>query len=376
MKQAALFSVLPAFVSVLLSGCAGKPPVPPERLSLSSVAFHDLSGWKQDRHAEAVSALLNSCPRMTEKPGWKPLCAALDKNRPATDEDARRFFETWFTPYAVRHEAPGLFTGYYEAELNGARQQGGVYQTPLWGRPHDLVTADLGAFRPELSGQRIAGKIEGHKLQPYDDRAAIASGSLAGRARPLLWTDDPVNAFFLEIQGAGRARLADGSILRIGYEAQNGKTYVPIGRVLAETGEIEKPVTMAKIRAWLCAHPSYAQAMMNRNPSVVFFRSVDGDGPVGAQGVVLTPERSLAVDPAFVSLGTPLWLELEKDDSGVTPPARLVVAQDAGGAIKGPVRGDLFWGAGPEAEAHAGAMQSRGAYYLFLPKTVTPDARE
>ncbi|MDD5587463.1 MAG: MltA domain-containing protein, partial [Alphaproteobacteria bacterium] len=229
-------------------------------------------------------------------------------------------------------------------------------------------------FRSDLNGQRIAGKVEGHKLQPYDDRAAIAQGSLAGRARPLLWTDDPVEAFFLEIQGSGRVRLADGTRLRIGYDAQNGKPYVPIGRVLAEEGEIEKPVTMAKIRAWLHAHPERAQAMMNRNPSVVFFRCVEGDGPKGAQGVVLTPGRSLAVDTAFVPLGVPLWLDPKEDASGEVIRPRLVVAQDTGGAIKGPVRGDLFWGSSPGAEARAGAMQSRGTYYLLLPKTVVPDA--
>jgi membrane-bound lytic murein transglycosylase A len=163
----------------------------------------------------------------------------------------------------------------------------------------------------------------------------------------------------------------DGSTMRVGYRAQNGKPYVAIGRVLADEGWLERPVTMAKIRAWLKAHPEQAQSTMNRNPSVVFFRKLATDGPVGAQGVVLTPGRSLAIDPAFVPLGVPLWLDLDSD--GVAPPPRLVVAQDTGGAIKGPVRGDFFWGNGAVAEAGAGAMQSRGSYYVLLPNAVSFD---
>ena len=375
---------------LFLAGCAEKPAKPPERLSLRPVTFEALGGWERDRQTEALPAFLRSCEVLMKKPAdaslggkgvagsvrnWQPVCEALKTARLQTDDEARRFWETWFTPYALRNESAGLFTGYYEAELIGAWQQSGQYQTPLWQRPDDLVTVDLGEFRPDLGGQRLAGKIEGHKLRPYDDRAAIVQGSLARRAQPLLWTNDPVDAFFLEIQGSGRAHMSDGQTVRVGYDAQNGKAYVPIGRLLAEEGEVEKPVTMAKIRDWLRAHPERAQAMMNRNPSVVFFRRLEGEGPVGSQGVVLTPERSLAVDTAFVPLGTPLWLELKENATGGSP-ARLVVAQDTGGAIKGPVRGDLFWGAGAEAEARAGAMQSRGTYYLLLPKTVMPNAFE
>ena len=376
---------------IFLAGCAEKPPAPPERLSLRRVTFAELNGWGHDRQAEALPALLRSCEAISKKPAeaslggkgvagsvrdWQPACDVLKTTPPQTDNEARRFLETWFAPYALSDEPTGLFTGYYEAELRGAWRQGGHFQTPLWQRPDDLVTVNLGDFRPELEGQRLAGKVEEHKLRPYDDRAAVAKGTLTGRAKPLLWTDDPVDAFFLEIQGSGRAHMPNGQTMRVGYDAQNGKAYVPIGRLLAEEGEIEKPVTMAKIRDWLRTHPECAQAVMDRNPSVVFFRRLEGEGPVGAEGVALTPERSLAVDAAFVPLGVPLWLVLEKDDNGVIQPPRLVVAQDTGGAIKGPVRGDLFWGAGAEAEAQAGAMQSRGTYYLLLPKTVMPNAAQ
>jgi membrane-bound lytic murein transglycosylase A len=371
-KYFTLFAVL-----VTLAACAEKPISPP-KVELKPVGYEDLKGWGDDRQSEAVQAFARSCDVLAkkepeapaEKAGkaqdWQSACQALKKEVLFTDVSARRFFETWFAPYAVRDSGPGLFTGYYEPELNGAWLKGGSFQTPLWQRPDDLITVDLGEFRPDLRGQKVAGKVEGHALRPYDDRAEIAQGSLAqGRARALAWVDNPIDAFFLEIQGSGRVKMPGGKVVRVGYEAQNGKTYVAIGRVLADEGEIEKPVTMSKIRDWLKAHPDRAQAMMDRNPSYVFFRRQDGDGPVGAQGAVLTPGRSLAVDPAFVPLGAPVWLALEG-----SPPS-LVVAQDTGGAIKGPVRGDLFLGAGAEAEDRAGGMQGQGTYYVLLPKTAS-----
>lgn len=296
---------------------------------------------------------------------WKQVCSAVSSVPTRDNAKARRFFEHWFRVYAVNGGADGLFTGYYEAELNGSRERGGTFQTPLWTRPNDLITVDLGDFRPELKGQRIAGKVDGGKLKPYDDRASIARNGLNGRAEPLMWVDDPVAEFFLEIQGSGRVRMTDGDVERIGFDAQNGRTYVPIGKLLLNENELQSPVTMAKIRDWLKRNPDQAQAMMNRNPSVVFFRRLTNtaDGPIGAEGVALTPMRSLAVDTAFVPLGVPLWLALP--DS-----SRLVIAQDTGGAIKGPVRGDLFHGHGAEAETASGAMQSAGTYFMLLPITV------
>ncbi len=367
-----------------LSGCAEKPAAP--KLTLTPASYTDLKDWSVDRQSEALVAFNKSCAVINNKPSsasmgiagraqdWHAPCRALNGMFAARDDEARKFFETWFRPYAVNDRAKGLFTGYYEAELNGAWQRGGAFQTPLWQRPNDLVTVDLGDFKAELKGQKITGKVENHKLKPYDDRAAIAQGLLGnGRAQPLVWVDDPVGAFFLEIQGSGRIHMTDGSVVRVGYETQNGHPYTAIGKVLADEGMIERPVTMAKIRAWLKEHPDQAQTVMFKNASAVFFRRLDGEGPVGAQGVVLTPERSLAVDPSFVPLGAPMWLEPEQD--GIAPSPRLVVAQDTGGAIKGPVRGDFFWGAGAKAEERAGAMQSRGIYYLLLPKTVNPDER-
>lgn len=356
------------------------PEKPAERLDLSPASFSDLPSWNSDNQNEAVAALRRSCGAITKKTpsaqlgvagrvsDWTPACTAIGENELNNPASARLFFEKWFKPYKASSPAGSLFTGYYEAELNGSWQRSGKYQTPLWQRPGDLITVNLGDFKPELKGQKIAGKITSQKLEPYDDRAAISKSSIAGRAEPLLWVDDPVSAFFLEIQGSGRVKMPDGSIVRVGYAAQNGHKFVAIGRLLAEMGEVEKPVTMQKIRAWLKAHPSRADELMNRNPSVVFFRKTDANGAIGSQGVELTPLRSMAVDTSFLPLGTPLWLDLS--DVNGSALRRLVVAQDTGGAIKGAVRGDLFCGAGESAENTAGALQSRGTYYLLIPKSV------
>jgi membrane-bound lytic murein transglycosylase A len=364
----------------LLSACAQKPEIEPSRLKLQPMAFSSLKGWGQDQQGEVITAFRKSCAVFEKKDpdtafvleeagrveDWLEVCSKAKDIDEQNNEEARRFFETFFVPHRVESEEKGLFTGYYEASLRGSWTQGGPYQTPLWSRPDDMLRIDLGAFRKEWSGQKITGKIEKTSFVPYDNRSKIARGSLNGRAKPLLWVDDPISAFFLEIQGSGQIQMDDGQIIRVGYAAQNGHGYTAIGRVLLDRGEIERPVTMQKIRAWLQSRPDKAQEIMDTNPSFVFFQRSDKDGAVGAQGVTLTPMRSMAIDPAFVPLGIPLWLQAE----GIE---RLVIAQDTGGAIKGPVRGDLFTGAGEQAENLAGHMQSGGTYVLLLPrKRATP----
>jgi membrane-bound lytic murein transglycosylase A len=272
---------------------------------------------------------------------------------------------------ADNDDASGLFTGYYEVELHGSRRRSAHYAVPLLLRPPDLVMVELGLFRPDWRGQRIAGRVEHGQLRPYPTRAAIEDGALAHRGLEFLWVDDPVDAFFVQIQGSGRVVLDDGSVAQIGYDGQNGRPYVPIGRVLADRGALPRDaVTMQSIRAWLAAHPDQAQGVMNANPSYVFFRQLQGDGPIGAEGVALTPGRSLAVDRAFLPLGVPLWLDLADPAAPGGHLRRLVVAQDTGGAIRGPVRGDLFWGYGDKAAARAGMMKDRGSYYMLLPRAV------
>jgi membrane-bound lytic murein transglycosylase A len=371
---------------LLVLSCAPHPPVPPH-LTVTPARFADLGGWQRDGVAEAVPAFLKSCAALAKladdtplkPPGvagmagdWRRPCADAAALAPATDDTARRFFEAEFTPYALGDdgEPEGLFTGYFEPELRGARHRGGVYQTPLLRRPADLVMVDLGLFRPDWHGERIAGRVVDGRLTPFPDRAAIEDGALDAERLALLWVDDPVAAFFLQIQGSGRVRLPDGSMVLVGYDGQNGQAYVPIGRLLVERGALTRDeVSLETITAWLARHPGEAKALMERNPSYVFFREIKANGALGTEGVVLTPGRSLAVDADFIPLGAPLWLDAEQENDRVR---RLVVAQDTGGAIRGPVRGDVFWGFGAAAEAHAGGMRARGVYYVLLPRSVMP----
>ena len=378
------FVLLPVLL-LLLASCAVEETKPgPDRLTLTPASFDDLNGWQQDAPAAALAAFLNSCTQWAKKPdtastgiagkvaAWQWACVAA-ANVPATDDAARAYFEQWFRPYAASgNEGPnGLFTGYYVPELNGSLTQTGPFQTPLYARPTDIISVDLGAFKPDLKGQHILGKVTGQNLIPYDDRSAISTGSLADRAQPLVWLDDPVGAFFLEIQGSGHIRLTDGSDMSVGYDSTNGRAYVAIGRVLADKGDLPRPVTMPAIRAWLASHPDQAQSILNANLSYVFFRRLPDQNILGAEQVPLIAQRSLAVDPHFVPLGVPLWLETT--DGQGNPLHRLMIAQDTGGAIKGPVRGDFFWGSGDNAAAEAGAMQSQGRYFMLLPKTVTAE---
>lgn len=302
---------------------------------------------------------------------WRAICAALPLKPDAAS--ARGFVEKFFTPYRAAHngDPSGLFTGYYEPELKGSRRAGGNFTVPLYRVPPDLVQIDLGQFAADLKGRTIAGRVENGRLRAYPDRAAIDNGLLQGKGLELLWVDDAVEAFFLQVQGSGRVLLPDGGVARVGVGGHNGLGYVPIGRVLIDSGKIAREqLSMQAVRDWLRANPAEARELMQRNPRYVFFREIAGggphDGPIGAQGVALTPGRSLAVDRRFVPLGVPVWLDTAASDGAKLQ--RLMVAQDTGGAIQGPVRGDIFFGAGEAALEQAGRMRSPGGYYLLLPK--------
>jgi membrane-bound lytic murein transglycosylase A len=271
-----------------------------------------------------------------------------------------------------------LFTGYYEPLLHGSRTFGYPYTEPLYRPPDDLLRIDLGRFNPELAGYAIYGRIVGGEFVPYYSRRDIDAGALAGRGLELLWVDEPIDKFFLQIQGSGQVRLDDGSLIRVGYAGQNGHPYRAIGRDLIEMGVLTREqVTMPAIRAGLELHPNDALEIMERNRSYIFFEEhpelAPEEGPLGAQGVPLTAGRSLAVDPRFVPFGVPVWLDTTAPfPEGAGPLRRLMVAQDTGSAIKGVVRGDVFWGAGERAEAIAGHMKSRGRYAVLLPKALIP----
>lgn len=368
--------------ALLVAACERPPPEKPApALTLTPVAFTEIDGWREDRVSEALPALLKSCRRLLKAPedkavgpdglagrvaDWRAPCAALEAVPEGDDEALRGVIEARFRPFraADNGTAEGLFTGYYEAELKGAMTPGDGYRWPLYRRPGDMVSVDLGRFRADLDGVKFLGRVEDGKLVPYLTRAEIEDGALDGQGLEFLWTDDPVDAFFLQVQGSGRVLLPDGSIVRVGYAANNGHPFYAIGRALIEDGKVEK-ASMQAIRDWLRANPEEGHAYMLRNPRYIFFRMIEGEGPIGAQGVALTAGRSLAVDPTFMALGVPLWLDSSLP--GGAPLRRLMVAQDTGGAIKGPVRGDVYFGSGEEALRYAGGMKQKGTYYLLLP---------
>jgi membrane-bound lytic murein transglycosylase A len=297
------------------------------------------------------------------------------------DKDAqaiRRFFETQFQPYvAVNPDGnrDGLVTGYYEPLLTGARARSDKARFPLHGVPKDLLTIELGDILPELKGKRVRGRLVGNKVVPYYSRAEIVDRE---RGTPtLLWVDDPVELFFLQIQGSGRVQLPSGEMVRVGYADQNGHPYQSIGRVLIERGELQPgEASMQGIQAWARANPKKLDELLNANPSYVFFRELPSrlgpdEGPLGALGVPLVAERSIAIDPRHIPLGAPVYLATTRPNSN-EPLRRLVMAQDTGGAIKGVVRADFFWGFGAEAGAQAGRMKQTGQMWVLLPPGAAP----
>ena len=357
-------------------------PAPPPVVALRAISFADLKGWQSDDHQAALAAFRRSCERPRTPPSmraapdllaaWSTACAVA-AGIPADDKTAaRRFFETQFSPkrLTLGAEQEGLLTGYYEPELMGSLTPEPGYDTPLYRLPDDLLTADLGAFAADLTGRRIAGRVAEGRFVPYLERAEIAAGGLSGRGLEILWVQDPIAAFVLEIQGSGQVRLSDGSLMRIGYAGKNGRAYTAIGRTLVQEGALTlEEVNMPAIRRWLEDHPEERQRVFNSNASYVFFRLLEEDGPIGSEGVVLTPERSLAVDPKYIPLGLPVWIESELPAAvGGGALERLLVAQDTGGAITGALRGDLFWGPGERAEVIAGHMRQQARFVVLLPK--------
>lgn len=357
-----------------------------DRAVLTPASYGDLPGWSGDRHAEALPALRRSCERFGTLPLDRPLgpdvpggtvadvlpaCSAARALEAGDDDAARRFFESWFRPYLVANNgaAEGLFTGYYEIELRGALQADDIFSVPVYRKPPDQIAVDLGEFDPTLAGRSLVGRIEGGRLKPYYARGAIQDGALEGRGLELVWLEDPLDAFMLHVQGSGRVRLRDGRTTRIGYAGHNGHAYRSIGQELIRRGALEShEASWQGIRQWMERNPQAAADLLAVNERYIFFDEIAGDGPVGAQGVALTAGRSLAVDTRYLPLGLPMWLDTLQPGAAGAPLRRLVVAQDTGSAIKGPVRGDFFWGTGDAALEYAGRMKHRGRYYLLLPR--------
>ena len=373
---------LVGLLAALATSCAPKTEKR-SAVRLEPARFETLRGWSGDRHFHALATFRRSCPRLLARTtighrwidlggvDWAKICNAAETVATNSDAGARTFFETWFRPHAVAgpNGPAGLVTGYFEAELRGSRIRTPVYGVPLYGLPRDHVTVDPGKFVEKWRAGPLVGRVVDGRLAPYHRRGAIEAGALDGAAEVLVWVDDAIDAYLLQVQGSGRVLLPDGGVLRIGFAGHNGHAYASIGRRLIERGELTAGrAGWGAIRGWVEAHPKAAPALFAENPRFIFFREIEGEGPIGAQGVALTPGRSLAVDPRFIPLGMPLWLESEYPGEVDRGLRRLMVAQDSGGAIKGPVRGDFFWGYGAEALALAGRMKSRGRYHVLLPK--------
>ena len=397
---------------------------PPE-IAFEVANFAAIDGWSVDDQFAALEAFVRSCARLEEgKPDapanpkeaagldyrggslagvvgdWLPACRdarRLAEAAPPNGADraaaARAFFEQEFAPFRVlakrrpkpgapqevlapRFSRTGLATGYFEPVYKAARAPTAARSSPALTRPADLVMVDLGEFRDTLAGERIAGYVEDGRLRPYPDRRAIERGALGRRAAPLAFLD-PSDLFFLQIQGSGRLEFDDGGEMRIGYDGQNGRPYTPIGRILVERGALDKEsISMQTIRGWLArAAPDEAEALRDLNQSYVFFRPLDNLadpdlGPLGAQGAQLTPMRSIAVDRRFLPLGAPVFVKVKSEDDAHPAIEGLFVAQDEGGAIKGPLRADLFIGAGAEAGEVAGRLRAECELYALLPRAV------
>ena len=359
--------------------CPTAVPSAPAR-PLQAVAWSEIPGWREDDLRAAWAPFLQSCRGLAGRPqgsAWKRVC---DLAREVDGKDAaaiRRFFEAELRPHAVfgaDGNASGLITGYYEPLLRGNRAAGGRYVQPVHGVPDDLVTVDLGDLYPELKHLRLRGRLQGNKLVPYYSRGEIAAQEGRFPARTLLWVDDAVELFFLHVQGSGRVKLPDGSLVRLAYGDQNGHPYQSIGRLLVERGELRlEEASMQGIQAWGRANPTKLAELLNANPSYVFFREGGNgqEGPAGSLGVPLTPERSLAVDPRTIPLGAPVFLATTQPNSSRLL-NRLMMAQDTGGAIKGAVRADFFWGFGPQAGEQAGRMRQSGRLWVLLPPEAAP----
>jgi membrane-bound lytic murein transglycosylase A len=362
-------------IGLFLASCAVSPVASEPgkvaetaQISLAPGNFTQLPGWSNDNIAQALSAFVKSCDRLAKQApdsapldasatganfgkmrDWRPLCHQAMTLRAGDDAAARRFFEANFVPALVasKGSSKGLFTGYWEVELEGSRGQGGDYQTPVYGAPKDLV----------------AGK-------PYLDRAAIEDGALAGKGLEVLWLKSPDDLFVLQMQGSGRIRLPDGSAVRLVYAANNSQPFVDVYKMMLEQGLIPKEqFSENAVRTWMRDNPDKASELRRKDPLYVFFQELKGDGPLGFQGAVLTAERSLAVDHKFIPLGVPLWLDA-RDKYRPVQVQRLVVAQDIGDGIVGPLRGDFYWGSGKAAQTRGSDFYADGQYWALLPKTV------
>jgi membrane-bound lytic murein transglycosylase A len=371
-----------------------KPQPQAPSVSMQQKTFAELPGWESAKVKKSLAAFQISCKTFLRQDpeqavgseyidlkakDWQPACREALTINPISENLARKFFQHWFTPVEFTDKKPvrGLFTGYYMALLHGSRTKTKEYNVPIYGLPTNLVTINLELFDPSLKNRRVIGRLAGNQVIPYHTRAEINKGAIAKTAPVLVWVNSHVDRLFLEIQGSGTVELTDGTNMFLGYAGQNGAPYTAIAKVLIEQGVMTKHnASMQHIKRYLEENPEQMDKVLNKNKSFVFFHSLLKEEALGAQGVALTPGYSLAVDRKWIPLGAPLWLQTtrpgEQNPDHEENLQRLMIAQDTGGAIRGLVRGDVYWGAGERATFIAGHMKNRGHYWLLLPRhTVT-----
>jgi len=352
-----------------------------QRGRLERAAWSDIPDWGRDSVRASLEAFVKSCAVLEKQDSWKPVCAGAQTLEVAPERDIVSFFELNFDVHRVMNgdgSDAGLVTGYYEPLLHGSPTRTARYRFPLYSVPADLLTIDLSSVYPDLKGRRLRGRLEGNRVVPYFSRGDIDRDSTPIRGTELVWVDDAVDAFFLHIQGSGQVEFENGERMRVGYADQNGHPFKSLGRALIQRGEIPpERASMQGIKDWVRRNPARAQEMLNTNPSYVFFRELPRDlpGPLGALGVPLTPERSIAVDARVVPLGAPVYLATTWPNTS-DPLNRLMVAQDTGGAIAGGVRADFFWGFGDAAGNQAGKMRQQGRMWVLLPRGYVPAPAE
>lgn len=349
------------------------PIITPDYALLKSAAWSDIDGFAEDDLGAAWPVWLKSCSTLKNKPAWQAVCAAAQNMNNPDSAAIQAYFTQNFNVYRASNQDgtdTGLITGYYQPLLKGSRTKSAQYPHPIYRQPSDLVTVELGELYPELKYKRVRGKLVGNKLVPYMTRAEIEASPSPMSGTEIMWINDIIDVFFLQIQGSGLVQLDNGEQVQVGYADQNGHPYNSIGRLLVERGELTlDQASMQGIKNWARNNMEKLRDLLNSNPSYVFFRELPAGlpGPLGALGVPVTGERSMAVDPKFVPLGAPAFLSTTQPNSTKLL-KRLMMAQDTGGAIKGGVRADFFWGAGNEAGKQAGAMKQTGKIWVLLPK--------